>query len=535
VDLDQRTCDRARRARDPRFDGRFVIAVTTTRVYCRPVCPVRAPRDEHIRYFPSADAAAAAGYRPCLRCRPEASPGTPAWGGTSATVSRALRLIGEGALDGSGVETLAGRVGVTGRHLRRLFLEHVGAPPLAVALTRRVHFAKRLLDDTTLPMADVALAAGFASLRRFNDQMRRTFARTPSELRRRPRTVADDAHGVTLRLAFRPPYDWPAMLAFLAARATPGVERVTGGEYRRTIASAAGPGVLTVSSLAPAHGLRLDVSGAAPRDLLAVVERVRHLFDLRGDPATVAAHLGGDPLLAAAVRRRPGLRVPGAWDGFELAVRAVLGQQVSVRAATTLSGRLAAQWGTPVSAADGLDRLYPTPSQLADAPLEEVGVLPSRAATIRAVARGARDGALTLTRGADLAATMAALGAVPGIGPWTAQYIAMRALGDPDAFLAGDLILRRAAGGITAPTLERRAESWRPWRAYAVLWLWHGEADRAASSSQGRAFDDSSRDVRAGSDDIHRLRADGDRSGAARPGARPRRRGARLHAQARHP
>jgi AraC family transcriptional regulator of adaptative response / DNA-3-methyladenine glycosylase II len=291
-----------------------------------------------------------------------------------------------------------------------------------------------------------------------------------------------------LHLAYRPPYDWAAVTAFLRTRATPGVEQVEGDVYRRTIRTTGAPTTIAVSHVATSRRLRLEVAGVEPRELVGVVERVRHLFDLRGDPAAVAAHLGADPLLAAAVRRRPGLRVPGAWDGFELAVRAVLGQQVSVRAATTLAGRVAGRWGTPLARCGRLDRLFPTPSQLADAALEEVGVLPARAATIRALARAVGGAAVALGPGADRSATAAALRAIPGIGAWTAGYIAMRAGGDPDAFPSGDLVLRRAAGGVTARALDRRADAWRPWRAYAVLWLWQqaADGDGAAAAPEGR-------------------------------------------------
>src|SRR5262245_15672104 len=373
--LDRRACDRARRSRDARFDGRFFIAVTTTRIYCRPICPARAPNDEHIRYFPTAAAAEAAGFRPCLRCRPEAAPGTPAWTGTSSVVSRALRLIDDGALDQDRVAGLAARVGVTDRHLRRLFLRHLGATPLQVALTRRAQFAKTLLDETALPCTDVALAAGFGSLRRFNGHMRRTYRRTPTELRalaRRRAAVAPEHY--RFRLAFRPPFDWDALLRFLAARATPGVERVDGDGYRRTIALGGAHGSIAITRPEPAGPIALDVVFPDPSRLLAIVERVRRICDLGADPAIIEAHLGGDPLLGRTLRRHPGLRVPGAWDGFGLAVRAIIGQQISVAAATTMAGRVAARFGTPV-AAGALTHLFPAPAQLAGAELERTGLI----------------------------------------------------------------------------------------------------------------------------------------------------------------
>ncbi|HEY7864255.1 MAG TPA: AlkA N-terminal domain-containing protein, partial [Thermoanaerobaculia bacterium] len=336
MELDRLSCDRARRSRDARFDGRFFIAVTTTGIYCRPICPARSPKDENVRYFPSAAAAEAAGFRPCLRCRPEAAPGSPAWNGTSGVVSRALRLIGEGALDGEGVERLAERVGVTGRHLRRLFRQHLGASPLEVALTRRVHFAKKLLDETGLGLEEIAYASGFGSLRRFNARIRRTFRRTPTELRRRARTRLEcEPECYRFRLAFRAPYDWDGVLGYLASRAIPRVESVEDSTYRRTIAVDGRGGVIAVSRLHPrgaSSALALSVRFPDPRALLVIVERVRRIFDLGADPAVVAEHLGLDPRLRVLLARRPGVRVPGAWDGFELAVAEILGRRITAHA-----------------------------------------------------------------------------------------------------------------------------------------------------------------------------------------------------------
>jgi len=486
MELDRLACDRARRSRDARFDGRFFIAVTTTGIYCRPICPSPSAKDEHVRYFPTAAAAEAAGFRPCLRCRPEASPGTPAWLGTSGLVSRALRLIGEGALDGGGVEPLAGRLGVTARHLRRLFLQHLGATPLQVALTRRVHFAKKLLDETSLGLPQVAFASGFGSLRRFNGQIRRTYARTPTQLRRLARQRGGTEPGCyRFRLAYHPPFDWDALLAFLAARATPGVEAVEGSHYRRTIAVDGAHGAIDVAPLESGSALGLEVRFPDPRALLFIVERVRRLFDLGADPGVIGEHLGADPRLRSALARHPGIRTPGAWDAFELAVRAILGQQVSVRAATTIAGRIASAFGTPVGGGPALDRLFPAPAQLRGAALERVGVMPARAETIRVLAGRMADGAIALGSGIDAAAALSALRALPGIGAWTAQYIAMRALGEPDAFPSGDLVLRRMAGEPTARGLDRRSEAWRPWRAYAVMLLWQEATEDGISRRAG--------------------------------------------------
>jgi AraC family transcriptional regulator of adaptative response / DNA-3-methyladenine glycosylase II len=492
MDVDRRVCDRARRSRDARFDGRFFIAVTTTGIYCRPICPARTPKDENVRYFATAAAAEAAGFRPCLRCRPEASPGTPAWCGTSGIVSRVLRLIGDGALRGEqngeeGVEDLASRVGVTSRHLRRLFLEHLGATPLDVALTRRVHFAKKLLDETSLPFHQVAIASGFGSLRRFNSQMRRTYARTPTELRRLARRKsAAEPECYRFRLAYRPPYDWDAMLAFLTVRATPGVESVRDSRYRRTISVDGRHGSIEVAHGDSGSALTLKVRFPDPRSLLFIVERVKAMFDLGADPAIIAAQLRTEQLLRAPLARHPGIRTPGAWDGFELAVRAILGQQIAVRAATTFAGRIAAMFGSPVSNGNGLERLFPTPAQLADAPIERAGVVTARAATIRSLARAVAEERIAFRGAFDAAAVVAVLKELPGIGAWTAEYIAMRALGEPDAFPSGDLVLRRMAGDISSRELDDRSAAWRPWRAYAVILLWQHARDEAESPVRKR-------------------------------------------------
>jgi AraC family transcriptional regulator of adaptative response / DNA-3-methyladenine glycosylase II len=497
--LDPQACQRAYRARDPRFDGRFFIGVRTTGIYCRPVCPAPPPRPENVRFYPSAAAAAAAGFRPCLRCRPEAAPGSPAWQGTSATVDRALRVL-DGDLDGgapfeeTASEALARRVGVTPRHLNRLFRRHLGAPVGEVIRTRRLHAAKRLIDETALPMADVAFAAGFASVRRFNAALRRAYGRPPSELRRTVASGAADGAGpaLALRLPYRAPLAWTPLLAFLAARAIPGVEEVEGGVYRRAVALGDGDGEAGgVVELRPVRGesaLLLTVHPPLPRSLPRLVARARRLFDLDADPAAVAARLGSDPLLAPALAAHPGLRLPGAWDGFELAVRAVLGQQVSVRAATTLAGRLVAAFGRPLqppSAApaparlrrdSGPDRLFPRPEDLAEADLGAIGLTRARAVTLRRLATAAAAGEIAFDGAVDAEELAARLVRLPGIGDWTAQYIAMRALGAPDAFPASDLGLLKAAGEGGAKTtparLRRRAEAWRPWRAYAAICLW---------------------------------------------------------------
>ena len=504
MQLDRAACDRARKSRDARFDGRFFIAVVTTKIYCRPICPARSPNDQNVRYYPTAAAAETAGFRPCLRCRPEASPGTPAWFGTSSVVSRALRMIGDGVLDRESVDRFADRLGVTSRHLRRLFVQHLGATPIDVALTRRVQSAKKLLDETQLPFAQVAIAAGFGSLRRFNGEMRRTYARTPTQLRRlaclagarsaagerrRAKRPIAESDCYRFRLCYRPPYDWESLIAFLSARATPGVEFVDRSGYRRTIAINGKAGSIAIAPVEGAPVLSLEVRFADANMLLSIVERAKRMFDVAADPAVIAEQLSVDPLLRRACSAHGGIRVPGAWDPFELAVRAILGQQISVRAATTIAGRVAARWGSPAAIGDGLDRLFPSPAQLQDAPIEEAGVIASRARAIRSLAHvcaGTWSPFSTFLERPDVGkddqvptqhSAIDVLSAIPGIGKWTAQYIAMRALNEPDAFPSGDLVLRRMAGNCSPRELDAKSERWRPWRSYAVMLLWQTAND----------------------------------------------------------
>ncbi|MBF5045898.1 DNA-3-methyladenine glycosylase 2 family protein [Aggregicoccus sp. 17bor-14] len=473
MELDPAICDRARLARDARFDGRFYIAVRTTGIYCRPVCPAVSPRRVNILYYPTAAAAAEAGYRPCLRCRPEAAPGTPAWEGTSATVRRALRLIGEGALDTGSVEALAAKVGVGPRHLHRLFVEHLGASPVGVAQTRRLHFAKRLLDETQLPMGQVAAASGYGSVRRFNASFLQTYGRAPSQLRRSRQRASAEPDTYCLRLAYRPPYDWEGLLAFLARRALPGVETVDAGVYRRTIRVGGRGGWFQVRHLPEAGSLELTVRHPDATVLYEVTARVRQQFDLGLDPAVVRDALGADPLLAPALARRPGLRIPGAFDLFELLVRAVLGQQVSVAAARTHAGRLASAYGEPCPGPGGLTHLFPTPEALAQVSPASLPLPRARGEALVQLAQAVARGALALDAPAE--ELQVRLERLPGIGPWTAAYALLRGLGEPDAFPEGDLVLRRVAGGaspLTARALRERAERWRPWRGYAALLLW---------------------------------------------------------------
>lgn len=472
TELDWQVCSRARLSRDARFDGKFFIAVTTSRVYCRPICPARTSREQNVRYYRTAAAAAEAGFRPCLRCRPECSPGTPAWMGTSNTVSRALRLIAEGGLDERDMEAFAAQLGIGPRHLRRLFVQYLGAPPSMVAHTRRLQFAKKLIDETDLPMTQIALASGFGCVRRFNAAIQSTYHRTPTRLRQTAQHQPQGTpHEYLFRLHFRPPYAWKQVLAFLAARATPGVEAVEGSTYRRTIALRGHSGSLAVTPEKDRDVLTLRLQFHEPRLLFAVVERVRAMFDLNADWQTIASRLRLSAPLAACVKRCPGLRVPGCWDGFELTVRAILGQQVSVAGATTMAGKLARRFGEPVSAPHGLTHLFPAPKSLTDADLESEGITRARATAIRALARVVANGEISFEGVVDAPAFLERLQQLPGIGPWTAQYVAMRALGEPDAFPSGDGALQARCGG-NERTLEKMSQAWRPWRAYAAMLLW---------------------------------------------------------------
>ncbi len=482
--LNQDRCYRALRARDARFDGRFFAAVSTTGIYCRPVCPARPAKRENLRFFTNPAAAEEEGFRPCRRCRPETAPGSPAWVGTPATVARGLRLITDGALDENGVLALAARLGVGDRHLRRLFLRHLGATPVAVARTRRAHFARRLIDETRLPMTEVAFAAGFRSLRQFNAVLRSTFGAAPSRLRSGARPSPARAEGLSMRLPVRPPFDPGLVLGFLAPRALPGVEAVSGDRYQRLMRLADGPAGLELEARAGAPAVVLRLSRAVGAGLMGLVQGARRLFDLDADGAAIHSHLRRDKALARLLPGPGALRLPGTLAPFELAVRAVIGQQVSVAAARTLAGRLVSALGERVSEEGPLTHLFPSAERLADAKLGGIGLTAARAATLTTLSRGVAEGTIRLDPGASLEATRSALLEVPGIGPWTAEYVALRALGDPDAFPAADLGLRQALGEPGAPLstaeLARRAEAWRPWRGYAAVSLWHSLAASAA-------------------------------------------------------
>lgn len=469
-------------SRDSRFDGRFFVGVRTTGVYCRPICPAPNPKPANCTYHRTAAGAEREGYRPCKRCRPETAPNSAAWLGTCATVRRALRLIADGALDGGSVDALAARLGVGARHLRRLFERHVGASPTEVAATQRLHLARQLLWETRLPMTEVATAAGYSSLRRFNATFRDAYRSAPSEAR--VRVGSNGCTGsqapIALTLGYVPPYDWHALLGYLRARAIPGVEEIDGNGYARTFELGIRKGVLRVSDSPRHSALRAEVWIDGVVSLLPVAERLRAIFDLDAEPSSIREGLSLDPGMAPLVDAAPGLRVPGCWDPFELIVRGILGQQVTVAAGRTFASRLTREWGRRIATDRGAPlgggRLFPAPTALADAGIEAIGVTGRRADTIRLLARAVADGSVRLDPGIEPAMLRRELLAIPGIGEWTVGYAWLRALKDPDAFPAGDIALLRAAQRLglaeTGGELGRAAERWRPWRAYAVMHLW---------------------------------------------------------------
>jgi AraC family transcriptional regulator of adaptative response / DNA-3-methyladenine glycosylase II len=477
-------------ARDPRFDGVFYVGVTSTGIYCRPICTARTPKAANCRFFASAEAAEKAHFRPCLRCRPELAPG-------NAPVDDARRIAGliayrieEGMLDdGAGIEQIAARFGWSSRHIRRIVQKELGVSPIELVLTRRLLLAKQLLTETNLPISDVAFASGFASLRRFNDAFSTRYGMPPTRFRKAtdgltaPAALTDT---LTLQLSYRPPFDWTGMLAFLGARALAGCESISDGAYLRTVQLGGHSGWIRVHHVPERRALMVELTRSLTPVLPALLGRLRNLFDLSARPDIIAAHLAQDVLLTDAVTRNPGLRVPGTFDGFELAVRAILGQQITVRAATTLAGRFSETFGGAIETPfEGLSRLCPTAERLAGTALEELaslGIIRSRARSIIAIAQAIASGRVRLEPGAEPDDAVERLVAIPGIGPWTAQYIAMRALRWPDAFPSQDVALRSRLGGMTPRQAEQRSQPWRPWRSYALLHVWQSlpAAARAA-------------------------------------------------------
>jgi AraC family transcriptional regulator of adaptative response / DNA-3-methyladenine glycosylase II len=487
-DLNFDQCYSAVASRDSRFDGLFIVGVRTTGIYCRPSCPTPiTPKRENVQFYVCAAAAQLAGFRACKRCRPDAIPGSPEWNTRADLVGRAMRLIADGAVDRDGVTGLARRLAISERHLHRILVEAVGAPPLALARAQRAQTARVLVETTELAFGEIAFAAGFPSIRQFNETIREVFAASPSELRGAKRRGERGKEGsLTVRLPLRMPYDADAVLGWLAHRAVAGIEECDGGCYRRTLTLPGGTGTVTLepSTSSGAPRVRRDVDHvlatfrlATIADLPAAVARSRRLLDLDADPEAFASVLRADEVMGRLVRSHPGLRAPGAVDGAEWAVRVVLGQHISVRAARTVTGRLVAVYGKPLDRPDGgLTHAFPPPETLAEADLESLGLTKARAAAVRELARQLSGGDLVLDVGADRRAAEERLRAIPGIGPWTVAHVALRSLGDPDAFPAGDLGLQLAATRLGladhAVALTHRANRWRPWRGYAAHYLW---------------------------------------------------------------
>ncbi len=486
---DFETCYRFMRSRDPRYDGHFFVGVLSTGIYCRPSCPARLPMRRNVRLFQSAAAAQEAGLRACKRCDPDAAPGSPNWNRRADVAGRAFRLIAEGAVDRDGVPGLARRLGYSERQLQRILTEEVGAGPVALARAQRAQAARLLIESTAIPFAEAALAAGFGSVRQFNDTIRSVYGRTPTELRRRARRRSGEAAPGTieLRLACREPFDGESSIRFLGARAVPGTESLEGLAYRRSLGLRHGAAVVELHP--ESGGIRCRLRLDDLRDLTAAVARCRSLLDLDADPEAVAGQLGRDACLGELVRRRPGLRVPGSADGFELAARAVVGQQVSLAAARTVAARLVERYGEPLDEPHGsVTRLFPTSAALAQADPASLPMPRGRARALRELARRVSAGDLRLDAGAEPESALSDLLSIPGIGSWTASYIAMRALGDPDAYPLGDAGLRRALEqhGLALDRADERrlAESWRPWRSYATVHLWRSLDGAAATAAR---------------------------------------------------
>jgi AraC family transcriptional regulator of adaptative response / DNA-3-methyladenine glycosylase II len=480
---DSRKLYRALAARDARFDGVFFAGVTSTRIYCRPICPAKTPREANCRFFATPQEAEQAGFRPCLRCRPELAPGSAPVDDAQRVAQLIVQRLEEGQLDGSGgLEAIASQFELSSRQIRRIVQSELGVPPIQLLLTRRLLLAKQLLTETRLPITDVAFASGFSSLRRFNDAFAGRYGMPPTRLRRH---AADGADGVgdggtyTLLLAYRPPYDWAGMLAFLGARALTGIEHVTGGTYARTVQVGTARGWVAVTQSRKKHALVVEFPHTLMPVLPALLRRLRALFDLNARPDVIAAHLGRDGRLKPAVRANPGLRVPGAFNGFELGLRAILGQQVTVKAATTIACRFVETFGEPiVTPFAALNRLTPAPARVAGASVDAIarhGIVAARCRSLIALAGAEASGVLSLDGGVhrDPDASIQRLADLPGIGQWTAHYIAMRALGWPDAFPKEDIAVRKRLGGVTAREADALSQAWRPWRSYAVMHLWN--------------------------------------------------------------
>jgi AraC family transcriptional regulator of adaptative response / DNA-3-methyladenine glycosylase II len=483
MDSDHRRLYNALTARDPRFDGLFFVGVTSTHVYCRPICPVKTPKAANCRFFETPQEAEHAGFRPCLRCRPELAPGSAPVDDGQRIARLIVQRLEEGQIDDeAGLEAIADQFELSSRQIRRIVQKQLGVPPIQLLLTRRLLLAKQLLTETAWPMTDVAFASGFSSLRRFNDAFRRRYGMAPTRLRRNAVGVAGpiaERETSTLQLSYRPPYDWNGLLAFLAGRALAGVEHVTKDSYARTVQIGKAKGWIRVTHSKARHALLLEFTHSLTPVLPALLGRVRALFDLDARPDVIARRLAKDARLARAVRANPGLRVPGAFNGFEMGLRAILGQQVTVKAATTIAGRFVEAFGEPlITPFAELNRLTPRAERIARASVDDIarhGIIAARARSIIALAKVQGSGELCLDSGAhhDPDDSIRRLAELPGIGPWTAHYIAMRALRWPDAFPKEDIAVRNNLGGVTAQEAETLSQAWRPWRSYAVMHVWN--------------------------------------------------------------
>jgi AraC family transcriptional regulator, regulatory protein of adaptative response / DNA-3-methyladenine glycosylase II len=482
MDPTRRRLYRALAARDPRFDGVFFVGVTSTGIYCRPICPVKTPKEVNCRFFDTAQETEQAGFRPCLRCRPELAPGSAPVDDSQRIAHLIVQRLEEGTLDEkAGLEDIASQFELSSRQIRRIVQKELGVPPIQLLLTRRLLLAKQLLTETTLPVTDIAFASGFSSLRRFNDAFNSRYRMPPTRLRK---TATEGAEAIgdgtmsTLQLSYRPPYDWQGVLEFLSARALKGVECVTADSYARTVRLGDAKGWIRVTRARKKHALMLEFTHSLTPALPALLSRVRALFDLNARPDMISKHLSKDARLAGAVKGNPGTRVPGAFNGFEMGLRAILGQQVTVKAATTIACRFVEAFGEPiVTTFPELNRLTPAAERVAAASIDDVarlGIVAARARSIIALAQVQGSGALCLDGGAHHRPDDAIkrLTELPGIGPWTAQYIAMRALRWPDAFPKEDIAVRNNLGGVTARQAEELSQMWRPWRSYAVMHVW---------------------------------------------------------------
>jgi AraC family transcriptional regulator, regulatory protein of adaptative response / DNA-3-methyladenine glycosylase II len=490
MDPNDRSFYKALTARDPRFDGVFFVGVTSTDVYCRPICPARTPKKSNCRFFHSPQEAEHAGFRPCLRCRPELAPGNAPVDDAQRIAQLIVQRLEEGSFDEkAGLEEIADQFELSSRQIRRIVQKELGVPPIQLLLTRRLLLAKQLLTETRLPVTELAFASGFSSLRRFNDAFTTRYGMAPTRLRRKAaegRESMVEGQTSTLQLAYRPPYDWDGLLAFLSTRALKGIEHVTDGAYARTVRLGDAKGWIRVTQSRTTHALKVEFTHSLTPVLPALLGRVRALFDLNARPDLIAGHLRNDPRLKPAVKANPGLRVPGAFDGFELGVRAILGQQITVKAATTIASRFVDAFGEPiVTTQAALNRLTPAASKVAAASVDSIarhGIIAARARSIIALARADTSGELRLDGGHDHPdGAIRRLAGLPGVGPWTAHYMAMRALRWPDAFPKEDIAVRNNLGGVTANEAEALSQSWRPWRSYAVMHIWRmgNQASRA--------------------------------------------------------